>query len=135
MVSVPMAERMHRMEAGVADRRRNDNSLTVTSRLQGQAMVVTPVGDVDLTASPLLRQELKKVQGARPIRIIVDLGQVGYMDSSGLATLVEAMQQARKTGARIVLCALTNRVRSIIEIARLDSVFVIAGTVDEGLTA
>ncbi|MBC7772230.1 MAG: STAS domain-containing protein [Pyrinomonadaceae bacterium] len=122
------------MEVDVADRR-NDNSLTVTSRPQGQAMVVTPVGDVDLTASPLLRQELKKVQGARPGRIIVDLGQVGYMDSSGLATLVEAMQQARKTGARIVLCALTSRVRSIIEIARLDSVFVIAGTVDESLTA
>lgn len=130
----PMDWMRHRMEAGVADRR-NDNSLTVTSRAQGQAMVVTPVGDVDLTASPLLRQELKKVQGSRPGRIIVDLAQVGYMDSSGLATLVEAMQQARRTGARIVLCALTSRVRSIIEIARLDSVFVIAGTVDEGLTA
>jgi len=129
-----MGVKTRRMEAGVPDRR-NDNSLTVTSRSQGQAMIVTPIGDVDLTVSPVLRQELKKVQGARPGRIIIDLGQVGYMDSSGLATLVEAMQQARKTGARIVLCGLTSRVRSIIEIARLDSVFVIAGTLDEGLTA
>ena len=48
------------------------------------------------------------------------------MDSTGLATLVEAMQLGRRSGTRVVLCALADRVRSIIEIARLDTVFVIA---------
>lgn len=116
----------------MADRR--NSTLTVSSRADGPATIVTPVGDVDLTASPLLRQELKKVQAAGPKRLIVDLAAVGYMDSSGLATLVEAMQQARKTGTRIVLCAMTDRVRSIFEIARLDSVFAIAMTLDEART-
>ena len=74
----------------------------------------------------MLRNELRRVQQKRPSRIIVDLGRVSYMDSTGLATLVEAMQQGRRYGTRIVLCALTDRVRSIIEIARLDSVFVMA---------
>jgi anti-sigma B factor antagonist len=57
------------------------------------------------------------------------------MDSTGLATLVEAMQQGRKFGTRIVLCALSDRVRSIIEIARLDSVFVIAANREAARTA
>jgi anti-sigma B factor antagonist len=116
----------------MADRR--NSTLTVSSRTDGPATIITPVGDVDLTASPLLRQEIKKVQASAPKRVIVDLAGVGYMDSSGLATLVEAMQLARKTGTRIVLCALTDRVRSIFEIARLDSVFAIAGNLDEART-
>ncbi len=116
----------------MADRR--NSTLTITSRNDGPATIITPVGDVDLTASPLLRQEIKRVQVTAPKRLIVDLGSVGYMDSSGLATLIEAMQLARKSGTRIVLCALTDRVRSIFEIARLDSVFNIAGNLEEART-
>jgi len=112
---------------------RRTSTLTVSSRNQGQAVIVTPVGDVDLTASPILRQEIKKVQAAKPRSVIVDLGGVGYMDSSGLATLIEAMQQAMRNNSRIILCALTDRVRSIFEIARLDSVFQITGSLDEAL--
>jgi anti-sigma B factor antagonist len=105
---------------------RHAPELTVTSETIAEGEIVTPAGDVDLSGSPVLRNELRKVQQKRPKRIIVELAQVGYMDSTGLATLVEAMQQGRKFGTRIVLCNLTDRVRSIIEIARLDSVFVLA---------
>jgi len=115
----------------MADRR--NTALTVSSRSEGRAVIITAVGDVDLTASPILRQELKKVQAGKPFRLVVDLGGVGYMDSSGLATLVEAMQQARKTSSVVILCALTDRVRSIFEIARLDSVFTITSNLEEAL--
>jgi anti-sigma B factor antagonist len=56
------------------------------------------------------------------------------MDSSGVATLVEAMQVARKQGGRLVLCGLQEKVRSIFEIARLDMVFTIVGSRNEALT-
>lgn len=105
---------------------RHAPELVVTSETLTDAEIVMPIGDVDLSGSPILRHELRKSQAKRPARIIVDLAQVGYMDSTGLATLVEAMQQGRRNSTRIVLCSLTDRVRSIIEIARLDSVFVIA---------
>jgi anti-sigma B factor antagonist len=57
---------------------------------------------------------------AKPAQLVVDLAQVPYMDSSGVATFVEAMQIARRVGSKLVLCALQERVRSIFEIARLD---------------
>lgn len=114
---------------------RHAPELTVTSETIAEGEIVTPAGDVDLSGSPVLRNELRKVQQKRPKRIIVELAQVGYMDSTGLATLVEAMQQGRKFGTRIVLCTLTDRVRSIIEIARLDSVFVIAPNREAARTA
>jgi anti-sigma B factor antagonist len=114
---------------------RHAPELSVTSESIPEGEVVTPAGDVDLSGSPVLRNELRRVQQKRPKRIIVELSRVGYMDSTGLATLVEAMQQGRKFGTRIVLCALTDRVRSIIEIARLDSVFVIAPSREAARTA
>ena len=101
----------------------------------GEAVVVTPVGDVDLTASPTLRAELRKVHEGRPVRVVVDLSGVPYMDSSGVATLVEAMQVARKNRTTLILCGLTDRVRSIFEIAKLEMVFKIVATLDDATKA
>ncbi|MHC4429252.1 MAG: STAS domain-containing protein, partial [Planctomycetota bacterium] len=66
-----------------------------------------------------------------PARLVIDLSGVPYMDSSGVATLVEAMQIARRTGSKLVLAALQEKVRSIFEIARLDMVFSIVNSVDD----
>lgn len=104
----------------------NGDTLKVRWEARGVAVVVTPVGDVDLTASPVLRQALKQVQSSRPGVLVIDLSNVSYMDSSGVATLVEAMQISRKNGTRMALAALQDKVRSIFEIARLDTVFKIA---------
>lgn len=107
--------------------------LQVRTRTEGQAVVVSPQGDVDLTGSPSLRAELKKV-AASP-KLVIDLSAVQYMDSSGVATLVEAMQTAKRNKTTIVLCALTDRVRSILHIARLDAFFAIKPDVEEALKA
>lgn len=88
-------------------------------------MVVAPSGDVDLSTSREFQRRLRAALDGRPALLIVDLGLVPYMDSSGVATLVEAMQIARRQSTRLVLCALQEKVRSIFEIARLDRVFTI----------
>lgn len=108
--------------------------LTIRTESRGDAVLVQPAGDVDLTASPVLRQALKQVLQAKPARLIVDLSSVPYMDSSGVATLVEAMQIARKNGTRMMLCALQDKVRSIFEIARLDTVFTIYATPEAAIS-
>ncbi|MBC7835618.1 MAG: STAS domain-containing protein [Phycisphaerales bacterium] len=110
------------------------DTLTVRWEAKGGGIVVTPVGDVDLTASPVLRQALKQVQATRPNVMVVDLTGVPYMDSSGVATLVEAMQIARKNGTRMALSGLQEKVKSIFEIARLDTVFTIRPTADAALS-
>lgn len=99
------------------------------------SVVVSPAGDVDLSRSPALRNALREAQAGRPPRVIVDLSLVDYMDSSGVATLVEAYQIARRQSTKMVLCGLRDRVRSIFEIARLDTVFSITDSRDAALKA
>ena len=70
----------------------------------------------------------------RPARLIIALDNVPYMDSSGVATFVEAMQLARNSGSRLVLCGLQDRVRSVFEIARLDMVFTIVADADAAMS-
>ncbi len=97
-------------------------------------VVITPRSDVDLSRSPELRNALREAADRKPQRLIVDLEQVGYMDSSGLATLVEAMRTSKSSGAPLILSGMTQKVRAIFEIARLDQFFTIVGTVDEALS-
>ncbi len=94
-------------------------------------VILRPVGEIDLSCAALLRQKLGVAQSDKPQRLIIDLSEVPYMDSSGVATLVEAMQIARRNSTNLVLCALQSKVLSIFEIARLDMVFKIVDTLDE----
>lgn len=113
----------------------DESGIKVTSETREGATIIAPEGDVDLSRSPVLRAALRQAQNARPKRLIVQLGLVDYMDSSGVATLVEALQIARRNNTKMVLCGMKDRVRSIFEIARLDTVFTIAPTLTEAMTA
>lgn len=108
----------------------NESIAAVEQVDQGKYVVLT--GEIDLSRSPALRQELLAIAKNQSGRLILDLSHVPYMDSSGVATLVETLQQLRKAGGRLVLCGLQPKVRSIFEIARLDMVFTI---VDDKQTA
>lgn len=112
---------------------RDNSLLQVKSHKRDQTTIVQATGDVDLTGSPTLRMELRKAAGEKPVRLVIDLSEVGYMDSSGVATLVEAMQITRKGNTKLVLCGLQSRVRSVFEIARLDSIFTIVPSLDEAI--
>lgn len=109
------------------------DAIEVNIETRDGAAIVRPRGDVDLQRSPVLREQLKAVSDKRPKRLVVDLADVSYMDSSGVATLVEAMQLARRGKYPLVLCSLQDRVKSIFEIARLDTVFQIAPDLESAL--
>src|SRR5436309_9988348 len=92
-------------------------------------------GEIDLGTSPALRAGLMDIAASRPQRLVVDLSGVPYMDSSGVATLVEALQQQRRHQGKLVLCGLQPKVRSIFEIARLNMVFTIVNDLEAAKTA
>ena len=94
-------------------------------------LILRPNGEIDLSCTRVLRSRLSEVQQAKPSRLIIDLSAVPYMDSSGVATLVEAMQIARRNGSKLVLSGLQVKVRSIFEIARLDMIFTIVDSVED----
>jgi len=80
-------------------------------------------GDVTIHTSPSLREQLKPMLSASVKEIHVVLKHVDFMDSSGIATLVEGLQWARLTGGRFVLSGLSENVRDVFELAKLDTVF------------
>jgi anti-sigma B factor antagonist len=100
------------------------------TRVEGEAVIVVLRGDVDLEQSPRARQVLLAAVG-QARAVIADLSGVGYMDSSGVASLVEAFQAARSRGGRFALAAVSTSVLRVLELARLDRVFTIHATVEE----
>lgn len=83
-------------------------------------------GQVDMNTSSDVRRCLADVfrQGTPGFKaLFVDLSQVRYMDSSGIATLIEAMQNCMKCGIRLRLVDLSPPVRDVFELARLSQVF------------
>ncbi len=109
--------------------------VSVNAEAHEGAVLVSPRGDVDMSRSPVLRQTLHDVQSRKPQRMVVNLESVDYMDSSGLATLVEAMRSAKSADTKMVLCGMNDKVRAIFEIARLHHFFTIVDTVDEAVSA
>ncbi len=99
----------------------------------GRSAVVDVVGEIDLNSSVEFQQGLLKVLDERPQRIVVNLSGVSYMDSSGVASLVKLLSRARRSDSSLYLVALQERVRSVFEITRLDSVFDICATEQEAL--
>ena len=111
-----------------------ENDLLTNGRCQGDAVLAAVQGEIDLHNSPDLRSVLLEIIRERsPKRLILNFAKVPYMDSSGLAVLVESMQKLRKIGGRLFLCGLQERVRGILEIARLDTVFVLVKDETEAL--
>jgi len=95
--------------------------------------VVSFRGDVDLEHSPAAREVLLScVRGGR--HLAVDLSGVEYIDSSGIASLVEAFQEARRRGSRFCLVAPSPAALRVFELARLDRVFTIHDTVEDALS-
>jgi anti-sigma B factor antagonist len=76
-------------------------------------------GEIDLHVSPQIRVSLATLIAKKPAHLVVDLSQVSYIDSSGLAVLIEAMQNVGSYGGKFALSGLQESVRPIFEIARL----------------
>lgn len=85
--------------------------------------VLALAGEVDLHESPMIREALQPLLAAKTERVLVDLGEVTYIDSSGLALFIETMQRVQAYGGKFGLFGLAPTVRSIFEIARLDQIF------------
>ena len=98
-------------------------------------VVVRLAGEVDLNVSPKLRARLKELTAARRPVIVIDMSEVPYIDSSGVATLVECLQSVSRYQGSLRLAALTKRASGVFEISRLDTVFRIYGSVEEALNA
>jgi anti-sigma B factor antagonist len=90
---------------------------------ESQPNVLPLDGEIDLHVSPQISASLAAMIKKKPAKLVVDLAGVTYIDSSGLAILIEAMQSVGAYGGKFALAGLQESVRPIFEIARLDQVF------------
>lgn len=103
-------------------------------REEDKALVVAFDGDIDLECSPDVRKVLLGcVEKGKPV--MVDLQQVTYIDSSGVASLVEALQTARKNKVDFSLANASDAALRVLKLARLDKVFTIHESIDAGLAS
>ncbi len=100
-----------------------------------QPNVLPLEGEIDLHVSQGIATSLKSITDKKPKQLVVDLSRVSYIDSSGLAVLIEGMQNVGGYGGNFALAGLQDGVRPIFEIARLDQVFRIYPDVPSALAA
>lgn len=98
-------------------------SIEIKHGPEGDTYRVKATGEVDLNSSPQLRDAVLKAVAATTNPIGVDLSAVEYMDSSGVATLVEGFQAARAKGQDFVLVAPSHSVMKVLQLARLETLF------------
>src|SRR5262245_45549237 len=111
-----------------------NSQLVPSARVEEDSLIATVRGEIDLHSSPELREILLgALNNYHPKKVILNLAQVSYMDSSAVAVLVEALQKLRKSGGKICLTSLQPRVRGLLEIARLDTIFVLTKDEQEAL--
>src|SRR3954471_7674178 len=98
--------------------------------------VFSPPGAIDLHVSPELRASLRAIiDDEKPKRLVIDLAQVPFIDSSGIAVLIGAMQSLELEGGTFMLAGAQDGVRMIFESAKLDQYFRLFPDVDAAAAA
>ena len=111
-------------------------SIQINVRTEGETAVIDVTGDIDLYSSPQVRQTiLDALNRKTENRVVVNLTGVKYIDSSGVASLVEGLQLSRKSQVRFALCGLNKAPRQVLELTRLIKVFDIFDNVEDALKA
>ena len=90
-------------------------------------------GDIDINSSPEIKKVFDKVSQEKPEKVLINLNGVAYIDSSGLATLVEILKNFRNHGGKLKLCNLSNKVKSLFEITKLEKLFDISDSEEEAV--
>lgn len=89
----------------------------------GGAMVLRPAGEVDMAHATTLRDALGKATKAKKTPVVINFEQVEYIDSAGVATLVECLRNVRDYGGELRLCCASESVKDVFEIANLVGIF------------
>lgn len=97
--------------------------MEIKESTESSILVLAVSGEIDLNHSPALRVILRDKAKAKTAQLLLDFTAVAYIDSSGLATLIEYYQSARSFSGKFALCSLSSRVRSSFDLMRLSEVF------------
>jgi anti-anti-sigma factor len=108
-------------------------SLTV-GQLAPDVVCVGLSGELDISRALLLEQELRAVEGTEPACIVIDLSELDFVDSSGLARLIAARRRADRASWRLVFVEGSKAVQRLLSMSALDKAFEFVRSPDEALS-
>ena len=109
--------------------------LRLARRAFGDAVVVAVEGELDLFTAPFLRDEVRDAIKQDSSKLVLDLGELSFMDSSGLSVLIEAWRLATGEGGGVALAAPQAPVARILRTTGLDRRIKVYPDVDAAISA
>ena len=101
-------------------------------RDQGDVRIVAVEGDVDLSSSGDLRKYLFDALRSTS-RLVVNLGAIHYIDSSGIATLIEVLKESQKTSKGFALFAMSPAVHDVFKLTHVIKIFQVYETEEQAI--
>ncbi|MGD9740935.1 MAG: STAS domain-containing protein [Bauldia sp.] len=107
--------------------------MKIESRVEGGTLVVVPgVSRLDASVAVPFKEGMAQLLADNPRRVVIDVGKVSFVDSSGLGAMVALLKRIGPTGA-LVLADVQPAVAKLLALTRLDRVFEIRKSVAEAV--
>jgi anti-sigma B factor antagonist len=108
--------------------------MDISTRQSGLATIVDVIGDITLYNSPQVRKVIiELLKDKHSPRVVINLQRVNYIDSAGVASLVEGLKLSRDLKSSFALFGLSRTAREVLELTRLIKVFEVYGTEEEAM--
>jgi anti-sigma B factor antagonist len=107
--------------------------LKVATRSSGGTAIVAVSGEIDLYTAPQLQAEFARLISTSPQRVVIDMSEVEFCDSTGVNVLLSALKRLRERGGDLEVAAPRSAVRKILQVTGLDSVFTVHDAVPDDL--
>ena len=110
--------------------------MQIAARESEGSVILDLSGDIDLAHSPAMRKALLgEIKEKRTAKVFLNLKNVRYIDSSGIASLVEGLKASREQGSRLILFGLSPAVKEVMQLSRLQKIFEIYDNEEQALAS
>jgi len=107
--------------------------MQISKNKQQDVVICNLDGDIDINSSPDIRKVFEDITNAKEKKILINLEKVPYVDSSGLATLVEVLKKSKSYAGKLKLSNLSDKVKGLFEITKLEKLFEIYDSADQAV--
>jgi anti-sigma B factor antagonist len=108
--------------------------MKITNRVEGQVTIIEPRGKITIgEGDVLLREEITRLLGEEKKKLVLDLGEVSYMDSAGVGELVSVYTSVKNRGGDLKLSRLTKKIKDLLSITQLMTIFDTYETTEEAI--
>jgi len=108
--------------------------MAVKTESKGGLMICRVEGEIDINTAPEIKKAFEKIIVKKDPKVVINLSKVTYVDSSGLATLVEILKNMRSYGGKLKLTNLSPKIKSLFEITKLEKLFDIIAEEEEAIS-